>query len=81
MRLPEPGDHQQEFNIILRGQNGLFGLVIDRPRSLSSLDMTSKHSPPETLNPNVAQRLQSVFSTAEGLLGLLDVDRVSPECL
>lgn len=59
------------MNIIVRGKDGLYSLVVDEVTDIIHVSSDSIESPPETLSPQLKDYVDNVFKFDHGLLVLL----------
>lgn len=78
-RLQFPDSDRARENLIVQTQGGLFSLLVDKAGSVITLGDDSREPVPETLHGPLAGYLSAVHKLPEGLLGILDVDRLLAE--
>lgn len=66
-------------NLIVQTPAGLFGLLVDKAGSVTTLSEETLEPVPETLRGPLAGCLSGVHKLPDGLLGVLDVDRLLAE--
>ena len=60
------------MNIIVKGDDGLFSLVVDEVTDIIDIQNGNLESAPETLNSNLKQYVTKIFKRKENLVILLD---------
>lgn len=64
------------MNIIVKGKDGFFSLVVDEVTDIIDIEQTNLESPPDTLNPNLKKYVDSIYKRAKGLVILLKIDEL-----
>lgn len=78
-RLELPDCQRTRENLIVQTPHGLFSLLVDKAGSVISLPPDTREPVPENLHGPLATYLSGVHKLPQGLLGVLDVDRVLAE--
>lgn len=67
---------RDHMNIIVRGEEGHFSLVVDEVTDIIEVQENQLENPPDTLNNNLKKYINSIYKTQEGLVILLDVKKL-----
>ncbi|MBZ2183247.1 MAG: chemotaxis protein CheW [Bryobacter sp.] len=74
--LADARENQAPLQIILNGQSGLVGWIVDRMSEVRELDPELGESPPGTILAENRELLDRVFALESGLLMVLNPERV-----
>jgi len=74
--LADARENQAPLQIILNGQSGLVGWIVDRMSEVRELDPELGESPPGTILAENRELLDRVFALESGLLMVLTPERV-----
>ena len=61
------------MNIIVKGDDGLFSLVVDEVTDIIDIEKSSLESAPDTINPNLKKYVDNIYKRDKGLVILLDI--------
>jgi purine-binding chemotaxis protein CheW len=67
----EENNSTSYMNIIVRGKDGLYSLVVDEVTDIIDVSSEEIESPPETLSPQLKDYVENVYKFEKGLLVLL----------
>jgi purine-binding chemotaxis protein CheW len=60
------------MNIIVKGQDGLFSLVVDEVTDIIDIDKQSIENAPDTINPGLRKYVDSIYKRDQGVVILLN---------
>ncbi len=61
------------MNIIVKGDDGLFSLVVDEVTDIIDVDQGNLESTPDTINPNLKKYVDKIYKRDQGLVIILDI--------
>ncbi len=64
------------MNIIVKGADGLFSLVVDEVTDIIDIEKSSLESAPDTINPNLKKYVDNIYKRDKGLVILLDISEL-----
>ena len=64
------------MNIIVKGDDGLFSLVVDEVTDIIDIEKSSLESAPDTINPNLKKYVDNIYKRDKGLVILLDISEL-----
>jgi len=64
------------MNIIVKGEDGLFSLVVDEVTDIIDVSINDLENPPDTINSNLRQFVSKVFKRNKGLVILLSIEKL-----
>lgn len=65
----------QNMNIIVRGDDELIDLVVDRVGDVLEFDEALNEAPPETISDSLKELLHGVYKLQDKLIMILDIDK------
>ena len=71
-------DEQNEghMNIIVRGPEGLFSLVVDEVTDIINIEEDNLENSPQTISPNLKKFVDRIYKAEDHLVVLLNVDAI-----
>ncbi len=67
---------QDHMNIIVRGKDGLFSLVVDEVTDIVDISPENLEKVPDTINKNLRKYVDKVYKRPEGLVILLSIEKL-----
>lgn len=67
---------QDYMNIIVRGKDGFFSLVVDEVTDIIDIENTHIENPPDTINQNLKQYVDKIYKREQGLVILLNIEEI-----
>ena len=67
---------KEYMNIIVRGADGLFSLVVDEVTDIINVEDSFLESAPDTINPNLKKYVEKIYKRERGLVILLDIKQL-----
>tara|TARA_B100001971_G_scaffold215190_1_gene259680 strand:- start:115342 stop:115803 length:462 start_codon:yes stop_codon:yes gene_type:complete len=67
---------KDHMNIIVRGEEGLFSLVVDEVTDIIDIKNEDVEKAPDTINPNLKKYVDKIFKRDNGLVILLDIKKL-----
>lgn len=67
---------KDHMNIIVRGDEGLFSLVVDEVTDIIDIKNDDVEKAPDTINPNLKKYVDKIFKRENGLVILLDIKKL-----
>lgn len=67
---------KDHMNIIVKGDEGLFSLVVDEVTDIINIENDNVEKAPDTINPNLKKYVDRIFKRESGLVILLDIKRL-----
>jgi purine-binding chemotaxis protein CheW len=64
------------MNIIVKGQEGLFSLVVDEVTDIIDIQTENLEGTPDTINTNLRQYVSQIYKRENGLVILLSIDQL-----
>jgi purine-binding chemotaxis protein CheW len=64
---------KDHMNIIVRGADGLFSLVVDEVTDIIDIKLEDLERSPDTINPNLKKYVDKIFKRNQGLVILLKI--------
>lgn len=64
------------MNIIVKGEDGLFSLVVDEVTDIIDVDREHLENRPDTINPNLKKYVGKIFKRDQGLVIILDIKQL-----
>lgn len=68
--------NQEYMNIIVRGKDGFFSLVVDEVTDIIDIENTHIENPPDTINQNLKQYVDKIYKRDQGLVILLNIEEI-----
>ena len=66
--------NQDYMNIIVKGKDGFFSLIVDEVTDIIDIEKTNIESPPDTINPNLRKFVDNIYKRKKGLVILLKIE-------
>jgi purine-binding chemotaxis protein CheW len=70
------GINQEYMNIIIKGEEGLFSLLVDEVTDIIEFELSNIEAAPETINPDLRKFVKNIYKSEEGLTTILDVEKL-----
>ncbi|MEE2670190.1 MAG: chemotaxis protein CheW [Bdellovibrionota bacterium] len=67
---------QDYMNIIVKGDDGLYSLVVDEVTDIIDVEEESVERVPDTINPRIKRFVDRIFKRSKGLVILLKIDEL-----
>lgn len=64
------------MNIIVKGRDGLFSLVVDEVTDIIDIELIRLENAPDTINPNLRKYVEKIYKRDKGLVILLKIDEL-----
>jgi purine-binding chemotaxis protein CheW len=64
------------MNIIVKGNDGLFSLVVDEVTDIIDVSNEDVEKAPDTINPNLRKYVEKIYKRDTGLVILLDIKKL-----
>ena len=64
------------MNIIVKGRDGLFSLVVDEVTDIIDIEVVQLERAPDTINPNLRQYVEKIYKREKGLVILLNISEL-----
>lgn len=64
------------MNIIVRGKDGLYSLVVDEVTDIIDIQQESLEKTPDTIDPNIKRYVDKIYKRDQGLVILLKIDEL-----
>ncbi|MAZ48229.1 MAG: hypothetical protein CME65_06680 [Halobacteriovoraceae bacterium] len=64
------------MNIIIRGKDGLYSLVVDEVTDIIDVDDVAVEKVPETINPRIKRFVDKIYKRKKGLVILLKIEEL-----
>lgn len=64
------------MNIIIRGKDGLYSLVVDEVTDIINVEADSVERTPDTVNPDIKRFVDKIYKRDQGLVILLKIDEL-----
>ena len=64
------------MNIIVRGEEGFFSLVVDEVTDIIDIEVDNLERAPDVINPNIRKFVDKIYKKDEGLVILLDIKKL-----
>ncbi len=67
---------KEYMNIIVKGKDGLFSLVVDEVTDIIDIELVRLENAPDTINPNLRQYVEQIYKRDKGLVILLKIEEL-----
>ena len=67
---------KDHMNIIVRGEEGLFSLVVDEVTDIIDIQNDDVEKAPDTINPSLKKYVDKIYKRDNGLVILLDIKKL-----
>lgn len=67
---------KDHMNIIVRGNDGLFSLVVDEITDIVDIQVSELEKVPDTINPKLKKYVSEIYKRKQGLVILLKIDEL-----
>ena len=64
------------MNIIVRGDDGLFSLVVDEVTDIIDVDPSYMETTPDTINPSLKKYIDKIYKRDRGIVIILDIGKL-----
>lgn len=76
LRLPASQEDDRSMNVVVRSSEGPISLLVDKIGDVIQVDRDTFEPPPETLQGDQKELIRGAYKLDEGLLLILDTERV-----